>query len=69
MTQTAQKSPEELVQELKRLTAQGEMAEMMQIIGQLHENWNQLGVDTQEEVRQLEAVFLSMLKAKAGSKA
>lgn len=69
MTQTAQKSPEELVQELKRLTAQGEMAEMMQIIGQLHENWNRLGVDTQEEVRQLEAVFLSMLKAKAGSKA
>lgn len=68
MTQTSQKSPEELVEELKRLTAQGEISDMMQIIGQLHENWGQLGIDTQEEVRQLEAVFLSMLKAKAGSK-
>lgn len=68
MTQTSQKSPEELVAELKRLTAQGEISDMMQIIGQLHENWGQLGIDTQEEVRQLEAVFLSMLKAKAGSK-
>lgn len=65
MAEPAQKSPEETVQELKRLVAAGDVANMMQVIGDLHENWNQLSVDTQDEVRQLEAVFLSMLKAKS----
>lgn len=65
MAEAATKTPEEKIQELKTLAAAGDLANMMQVIGDLHENWSRLGVDAQEEVRRLEAVFLSMLKAKS----
>ena len=71
MAQTAVTTPEDQIAELERYAAAGDLANMMQVIGDLHENWNRLGVDAQDDVRRLEAIFLSMLKAKtkAGAEA
>jgi hypothetical protein len=71
MAQTAVTTPEDQIAALERYAAAGDLANMMQVIGDLHENWNRLGVDAQDDVRRLEAIFLSMLKAKtkAGAEA
>ena len=61
----ALKTPEEQVKDLEKFAATGDLANMMQGIGDLHEKWNTLGPDTQDEVKKLEAIFLSLLKARA----
>lgn len=68
MADAARKSPEEQVKDLERYAAQGNLALMMEAIGELHERWNLLGPDTQQDVKKMEAVFLSMLKARAAAK-
>lgn len=65
MGQAAQKSAEEQVKDLEKFAATGDLANMMQVIGDLHERWNTLSPDTQDDVKKLEAIFLTMLKARA----
>jgi len=65
MAQAAAKSPEEQIRHLEKCAADGDLAAMMQGIGDLHEKWNSLSPDTQEDVKRLEAVFLTLLKVRA----
>ncbi len=62
MTETYQKQ----VRELEEYVAAGDIAGMAQVIEQLHEQWDDLPEDTQQEILKLEAIFLSFVDIKVG---
>ncbi len=67
MSVPAAASPQEQVQQLQKSVASGDLARMMAEIGDIHEKWAHFSVEQQAEIEKMEAVFLSMLKAKAGA--
>lgn len=69
MAGTSHTSSADWFSQLEQYVLDGDLPAMMQAIAQLHEQWDKLDMDKQDHVRRLEAVFLSMLKAKAEAEA
>ncbi len=67
MSAPAPATPQEQVQQLQKSVAAGDLARMMAQIGDIHERWAHFSAEQQTEIEKMEAVFLSMLKAKAGA--
>ncbi len=65
MAQAHQLLPEDHVKLLQRHTVEGDLAAMMKDIAELHLHWTDLSEGSQAEVKKLEGIFLTMLKAKA----
>jgi len=62
---TATKSPEEQIKYLEKCIYDGDIAAMAQVIGDLHARWDSLGSDMRADIMKLEAIFLTMLKARS----
>jgi hypothetical protein len=64
----ALKSPQDHVRALQDFALAGDLPGMLRCIGDLHARWDSLGA-LQPEVTKLEAIFLTMLKARTGTRA
>jgi len=62
---TAAKSPEEQIKYLEKCIYDGDIAAMANVIGDLHARWDSLGSAMRSDILQLEAIFLTMLKARS----
>ena len=57
-------SAEENIKSLEQAIYDADMARMFALIGELHTQWDSLTSERQADVLKLEAIFLSMLKAR-----
>jgi hypothetical protein len=59
------RSPQELIKHLEKCIYDGDIAAMAQAIGDLHARWDSIGSEMRSDIVKLEAIFLSMLQARA----
>jgi len=57
--------PEELIKKLEQAIYDADIPVMAELIGDLHVQWNSLTAERQQDVLKLEAIFLSILNARA----
>ena len=61
-------TPQQHIEHLEKSVALGDIAGMAQSIEALHKGWDALDVATQNDIRKLEAIFLSVVKMQAGGR-
>ena len=63
---TIDNSPQLQIQQLEVCAAAGDLAGMAGAVSSLHENWNCLSENEQQQILKLEAIFISLVHMQMG---